>query len=144
MVLTAAMIATATGGQLTSGAPEQAIDGFSIDSRTLAPGDLFFAIVAERDGHAFVGDALARGAVGAVVDPRFSQATASEVAAAAVIIEVADTTRALQDLARFVRRQSSAKVIAITGSAGKTTTKEAIAYFLAGHYQVTKNKGNLN
>ena len=60
------------------------------------------------------------------------------------VIEVADTTVALQDLARYVRRRSGAKVIAITGSAGKTTTKETIADFLSAKYRVVKNKGNLN
>ena len=61
-----------------------------------------------------------------------------------ILIEVPDTTAALQDLARFVRRESSATVIAITGSAGKTTTKETIAALLESRYQVAKNKGNLN
>jgi UDP-N-acetylmuramoyl-tripeptide--D-alanyl-D-alanine ligase len=150
MVLTAAMIATATGGQLTAGAPDRVIEGFSIDSRTLQHGDLFFAVVAARDGHEFVDDAVARGAIGAVVHPGFTQRIAAadsgkaESLANPIIIEVPDTTLALQDLGRFVRRESAAKVIAITGSAGKTTTKETIADFLSAHYRVTKNKGNLN
>jgi UDP-N-acetylmuramoyl-tripeptide--D-alanyl-D-alanine ligase len=140
-LLTAAMIATATGGQLVAGTPDRVIDGFSIDSRTLQPGDLFFAIVAERDGHAFVDDALARDAVGVVVKPGSGVA---RIETETVVIEVSDTTMALQDLARFVRRESPATVIAITGSAGKTTTKETIAALLADRYRVTKNKGNLN
>ncbi len=140
MMLTAAVIATATGGQLAAGSADRAIDGFSIDSRTLQPGDLFFAIVAARDGHAFVTDALARGAAGVVVSAPIS----ANLRRDAVVIHVADTTAALQTLARFVRRQSAATVIAITGSAGKTTTKEAIASLLTGHFQVTKNQGNLN
>jgi UDP-N-acetylmuramoyl-tripeptide--D-alanyl-D-alanine ligase len=141
MVLTAAAIATALGGRLTSGAAERPIDGFSIDSRTLARGDLFFAIVAARDGHEFVGDALARGADGVVVS---SHATRPQLPSDRVVIEVDDTTRALQDLARHVRRASGAKVIAITGSAGKTTTKETIAHLLAAQATVVKNRGNLN
>ena len=145
VVLTAAMIVTATGGQLARGAPDRRIDGFSIDSRTLAPGDLFFAIVAERDGHAFVGHALARGAAGVVVQAgRTLDERGFHPDQSPLVIEVADTTAALQNLARFVRRESGAKVIAITGSAGKTTTKETIAEFLAGRYRVTKNQGNLN
>lgn len=145
VVLTAAMIVTATGGQLARGASDRQIDGFSIDSRTLAPGDLFFAIVAERDGHAFVGHALARGAAGVVVQAgRALDEPGFHPDQSPLVIEVADTTAALQDLARFVRRESAAKVIAITGSAGKTTTKETIAEFLAGRYRVTKNEGNLN
>src|SRR5687767_3275527 len=61
-----------------------------------------------------------------------------------LVIEVEDTTRALQDLARDVRRRSGATVVAITGSAGKTTTKEVIAEFLSGRFPVFRNKGNLN
>jgi UDP-N-acetylmuramoyl-tripeptide--D-alanyl-D-alanine ligase len=145
MVLTAAMIATATGGTVAAGDAETAISGFSIDSRTLQPGDLFFAIVAARDGHDFVEQALAKGACGAVVQT----AGATGVLRAAsgrepVVIQVPDTTLALQDLGRHVRRESGATVVAITGSAGKTTTKETIAAFLSGTYRVTKNKGNLN
>src|SRR5262249_21873018 len=60
------------------------------------------------------------------------------------VIEVADTTRALQDLARSVRQAVGTRVVAITGSAGKTTTKEAIAQLLGGRYRVVKNKGNMN
>jgi len=152
MVLTAAMIAAATGGTLAAGAADRVIDGFAIDSRTLQPGDLFLAIEAARDGHDFVSDAVRCGASGAIVRAGFRFAPQeNRIASPAptgngdpVLIEVADTTLALQDLARFVRRESSATVIAITGSAGKTTTKETIAEFLSGRYRVIKNKGNLN
>jgi len=143
MVLTAAMIATATGGSVASGSPQHVIDGFSIDSRTLQRGDLFFAIVAARDGHEFVRTAIERGGAGAVVSHGFNRG--AEVARGdALIIDVPDTTSALQDLGRFVRRQVGAKVVAITGSAGKTTTKETMADLLSGAYRVTKNRGNLN
>jgi UDP-N-acetylmuramoyl-tripeptide--D-alanyl-D-alanine ligase len=146
LVLTAGAIAQAVGGRLLSGAAEQVIDGFSIDSRSLVAGDLFFAIVAARDGHEFVADALARGASGAVVKepiaPRLGEGARAK--ADAVLIRVDDTTRALQALGREVRRRSDAKVIAITGSAGKTTTKETIAEFLSARYDVVKNRGNLN
>jgi len=147
--LTAGAIAAATGGRLSSGEARRVIDGFSIDSRTLQPGDLFFAIVAARDGHAFLGDAMARGAAGVVVRAGLELANGSGVQGFgvdndAVVIEVADTTAALQNLARHVRRESPAKIVAITGSAGKTTTKELIATLLSGRYQVVKNRGNLN
>jgi UDP-N-acetylmuramoyl-tripeptide--D-alanyl-D-alanine ligase len=141
--LTAAAIATATGGRLLAGDADRVIDGFSIDSRTLEIGDLFFAIVAARDGHEFVAEAIARGAVGAVVSAP-PPAVAAAGRGAPVLVQVADTTRALQGLARDVRRRSRATVIAITGSAGKTTTKEAIASVLAARYRVVKNRGNLN
>jgi UDP-N-acetylmuramoyl-tripeptide--D-alanyl-D-alanine ligase len=141
MVLTAATIASATGGTLIAGDGGRTIDGFAIDSRTLQPGDLFFALVAARDGHEFVPAALARGASGAVVGPGFGPAGS---VGDAVLIQVADTTRALQDLGHFVRRESGATVVAITGSAGKTTTKEAIAALLSARYSIAKNRGNLN
>jgi UDP-N-acetylmuramoyl-tripeptide--D-alanyl-D-alanine ligase len=137
LVLTAAAIAAAAGGHIRSGSPDQVIDGFAIDSRTLAPGDLFFAIVAARDGHEFVPNAFARGAVGAVVEK-------GKASGGGLLIEVNDTTEALQALGQYVRRASRATVIAITGSAGKTTTKETIAEFLSVKYEVVKNRGNLN
>jgi UDP-N-acetylmuramoyl-tripeptide--D-alanyl-D-alanine ligase len=148
-MLTAAMIATATGGNVTSGDPQTIIDGFSIDSRTLQPGDLFFAIVAERDGHEFIEAALEKGAAGAVVHRQRARGPAAAASEAEphdrrVIVEVSDTTTALQDLGRYVRREAGASVVAITGSAGKTTTKETLAAFLAVKYRVAKNKGNLN
>ncbi len=129
------------GGRLASGDPAGQPSGYSIDSRTLAAGDLFFAIVAARDGHEFVDDAIAKGAAGVVVSRPVAQ---ENRASKALVIEVADTTRALQDLARYVRRESGAQVVAITGSAGKTTTKDVIAELLSERYQVVKNPGNLN
>ena len=141
VALTAADVATAAGGRLVSGAPSTPVGRVSIDSRTAAAGDFFFAIRGERfDGHAFVTDAVAKGAAGVVVE----DAGAASDANAAVVIEVADTTKGLQDLARFVRRASGARVVAITGSAGKTTTKEICAEMLSAKYQVFRNKGNLN
>lgn len=141
VTVTPALIARAAGGRVVSGPPDRPIDGFAIDSRALVPGDLFFAIVAARDGHAFVADAVANGAVGAVVS---DAAGIAAVPDGPVVIHVADTTRALQDLAREVRRASQVTVVAITGSAGKTTTKEAIAGLLSARYRVVRNRGNLN
>jgi UDP-N-acetylmuramoyl-tripeptide--D-alanyl-D-alanine ligase len=140
MPLSADTIAAATGGRLIAGDGDHYVTGFSIDTRTLASGDLFFAIVAARDGHDFVGAAFKRRAAGLVV----SKAIAIPEDHESFVIEVADTTRALQDLGRFVRRASKAKVVAITGSAGKTTTKDAIAELLKAKYSVVKNQGNLN
>lgn len=142
MVLTAAAIATAAAGRLRSGQSNRVIDGFAIDSRTLVPGDLFFAIVAARDGHTFVPDALSRGAVGVVVSRSMTELERG--ATGPIVIETVNTTRALQELGRHVRRESGATVVAITGSAGKTTTKETIAEFLSIRCDVVKNRGNLN
>lgn len=139
--VTPAFVARVTGGRVVSGDPDRRLEGFAIDSRALAAGDLFFAVVAARDGHAFVADALARGAAGAVVSRAVTIDAASH---GAIVIEVPETTRALQDVARAVRRASGATVVAITGSAGKTTTKEAIAALLAARHRVVRNRGNLN
>ena len=138
--LAAGTLAAAMGGRLVAGDRDHYVTGFSIDSRTLATGDLFFAIVAERDGHEFVSAAARRRAAGVVVGRPVVMPDVSESFA----IEVGDTTRGLQDLARHVRRESGARVVAITGSAGKTTTKDVIAELLGGAHRVVKNRGNLN
>jgi UDP-N-acetylmuramoyl-tripeptide--D-alanyl-D-alanine ligase len=140
MPLAAGTLAAAMGGRLVAGDSDHYVTGFSIDSRTLATGDLFFAIVAARDGHEFAAAAARRRAAGIVVSRPVAIADDSE----SFVIEVADTTKALQDLARYVRRESGAKVVAITGSAGKTTTKDVIAELLSGRNRVVKNRGNLN
>jgi UDP-N-acetylmuramoyl-tripeptide--D-alanyl-D-alanine ligase len=127
-------------GRLVAGDDDRYVTGFSIDSRTLASGDLFFAIVAKRDGHDFAAAAAKRRAAGIVVSRPVELGGEHE----AFVVEVADTTRALQDLARYVRRESGAKVVAITGSAGKTTTKDTIADLIGTRYRVVKNSGNLN
>jgi len=139
--LTLQFLADAVGGQIQSGDPDGEIGDIVIDTRTLQPGDFFVALRGERfDGHAFVADACARGAAGALVD---RPVPGTDVGSAAVV-QVGDTTRALQDLAHAVRAASGTRVVAITGSAGKTTTKEAIAAFLSLRFLVVKNKGNLN
>jgi len=145
--LTAGDIAAATGGRLEQGDSQQDIERISIDSRTIGASDLFVAIRGDRfDGHDFVAAAMARGAIGVLIDATAVAATKAAIAAPseAVIVGVADTTRGLQDIARDVRRRSRTKVVAITGSAGKTTTKEIAAEFLATRYRVFRNKGNLN
>jgi UDP-N-acetylmuramoyl-tripeptide--D-alanyl-D-alanine ligase len=117
--------------------------GYSIDSRTAAPGDLFFAVRGERlDGHDYVAAALERGAVAAVVS-RAKAATLPDAALAVPLLIAEDPLIALQALASHVRRQWGKRVVAITGSAGKTTTKEAIAAALAAKFNVLKSQGNL-
>lgn len=141
VTLTAADVATAVGGRLVAGDPSAPVNRVSIDSRTVAAGDFFIALRGERfDGHAFARDAVAKGASGLLLE----NAAAAGEAGAAVVIEVGDTTKGLQDIARFVRRHAGARIVAITGSAGKTTTKEICAEMLATRYQVFRNKGNLN
>lgn len=118
--------------------------GYSIDSRTIAPGDLFFAVRGERfDGHDFVAAAVERGAVAAVVS-RHHLPKLPDAALAAPLLVTADPLIALQMLAGHVRRQWGKRLVAVTGSAGKTTTKDAIAAVLGTPYKVHKSIGNLN
>jgi UDP-N-acetylmuramoyl-tripeptide--D-alanyl-D-alanine ligase len=115
--------------------------GYSIDSRTVPPGELFFAVKGERlDGHDFVPQALELGAVSAVV--RKDQLARFPVKTC--LLAVDDTLHALQMLATAVRRMWGKPVVGVTGSAGKTTTKEAIAHVLSGRYRVLKSEGNFN
>ena len=119
----------------------------SIDSRTIGAGEFFVAIRGDRfDGHTFIAAAMARGAMGVLVDTGAVAATKDALAGQvdAVIVSAADTTRGLQAIARDVRTRSGARVVAITGSAGKTTTKEVAAEFLSTQYRVFRNRGNLN
>jgi UDP-N-acetylmuramoyl-tripeptide--D-alanyl-D-alanine ligase len=118
--------------------------GYSIDSRTVAAGELFFAVRGDRlDGHDFVAAAIERGAVAAVVS-RARVATLPDAALAAPLLITEDPLIAMQALAAHVRRQWGRRVVAITGSAGKTTTKEAIAAALGAKFNVLKSHGNLN
>jgi UDP-N-acetylmuramoyl-tripeptide--D-alanyl-D-alanine ligase len=115
--------------------------GYSIDSRTLQPGELFFAVKGERmDGHDFVEQALEKGAVAAVV--RKDQLARYPVKTRLVAVD--DTLVALQTLAAAVRRLWAKPLIGVTGSVGKTTTKEAIARLLSGRFRVLKSEGNFN
>jgi len=120
--------------------------GYSIDSRTVGAGELFFAVKGERlDGHEYVQAALADGAVAAVVSNGW--VVPAEVDDAR-LLRVADcedcVLLALQRLARAVRREWGGRVIGVTGSAGKTTTKEAVAQVLGARFRVLKSQGNLN
>lgn len=143
VLLTAGRIAEIVGGRLLAGAADTPVGGFSIDSRRIAPGQLFIALPGERfDGAAFAPAALAAGACGVLV--RHDAAAIADVPSGAFVIAVDDALEALQVLGRDVRRASGATVVAITGSAGKTSTKEIAAEFLGERYTVYRNPGNLN
>ncbi len=147
MRLSALDAAEMVGGELHRGARDTAIRGVSIDSRTISPGELFFAIVGPRhDGHDHAAAALERGAVGIVCDRPVDVVSARpvDVRSGGVSIVVSDTTRALQDLAHGVRVRSDVRVVAITGSMGKTTTKDAAAAAISSRHRVLKSPGNLN
>jgi UDP-N-acetylmuramoyl-tripeptide--D-alanyl-D-alanine ligase len=127
-----------------SGAGTLEVCGYSIDSRTVAPRELFFAVRGEHhDGHDFVAAAVERGAAAAVVS-RARVASLPDAALAVPLLIAEDTHLALQFLAAHVRRRWGRRVVAVTGSAGKTTTKEAIAAALGAKFNVLKSRGNLN
>jgi UDP-N-acetylmuramoyl-tripeptide--D-alanyl-D-alanine ligase len=120
--------------------------GYGIDSRTIGGGELFFAVRGERlDGHDYVQAALANGAVAAVVSNMW--VVPAEVDEKR-LLQVSDgedcVLRALQQLAHAVRREWGGRVIGVTGSSGKTTTKEAVAQVLSAKFKVLKSAGNLN
>ncbi|HVW10584.1 MAG TPA: UDP-N-acetylmuramoyl-tripeptide--D-alanyl-D-alanine ligase [Bryobacteraceae bacterium] len=135
MTLTLEQIAQFVGAAPAAG--KAAISGWSIDSRTVNPGDCFFALRGPtHDGHDYVASVFERGAALAIVD--------HEVAAAGPQIIVEDTTRALQSLGRGARQSWGGSVIGVTGSAGKTTTKETVAALVATEFPTGRNMGNLN
>ena len=132
-------IARVAGGTVLQGSPALSFDSYGIDSRLAVPDSLFFAVPGRRDGHDFVADAAGNGAAGAVVtrpvavaDPEFG------------LVRVRDTVAALQALAHDVLVRRPARVVGITGSVGKTTTKEFTAALLAPHFRVLKSEGNYN
>lgn len=131
-------VAAITGGRLLQSPAALRYAGVSIDSRTLRKGELFFAIAGPHfDGHDFVDDAAQRGAAAAVVH--------RDVPGAGLpLVRVGDSTAALAALARETRRLAKVPVVAITGSVGKTTTKEMTAALLATRGPVLKTEGNLN
>ena len=115
---TSAELRAATGGTLPA---EVAVTGLSIDTRTIQPCDLFVALRDVRDGHDFVADALAKGAAAALVDR-----DPSGLPTGAPLLRVADTLAGLQALGAAARARSTARVVGVTGSVGKTTTKEML------------------
>ena len=121
----------------TAAPPAMPVSGWSVDTRTIQPGDVFFALRGPtHDGRRFVEQAFAAGAAGAVVE--------RETAAGGVQIPVPDTYEALRKLAHWARRRWGGRAVAVTGSAGKTTTKDAIAHLLGTKMPVGKTAGNLN
>lgn len=139
----AEQVESSTGGTLISGSRDTLISGVSIDSRTLHPGDLFFAIRGARnDGHRYIEQALSKGALGVVVDRRYE--VPQGFSAEKILLRVEDTHKALKDLACDIRRQWKGSLVAITGSMGKTTAKEFAAEVLQTEYSVYRSPGNYN
>lgn len=132
-------IAEKTNGAILQGSSSLSFNRFNIDSRITEPGELFFALIARRNGHDFVPQAIQKGALGAVVSKKVLLPN-REIG----LIEVKDTLQALQMLAKKVLSELSVKVIGITGSIGKTTTKEFVSSLLTPKFRVLKSEGNLN
>lgn len=141
MLFTISEAARAVGGTVRYADPATAITGVVVDSRAAGPGDLFVALAGQRsDGHRHVGAALARGATSVLAAP--DRLPPDQAGAAR--IEVADPLQALGALAAWYRRRFDVPVIGVTGSVGKTTTKEMIAAILGQRLAVLKSYGNYN
>ncbi|CAH1666407.1 MULTISPECIES: UDP-N-acetylmuramoylalanyl-D-glutamyl-2,6-diaminopimelate--D-alanyl-D-alanine ligase [unclassified Chelatococcus] len=137
---TGAELAEAMGARL-EGEAAGAITGVSIDTRTLAPGDAYFSIRGDvHDGHAFVAEAFRRDAAAAVVD----EAHVGELAGAGPMIVVPDVLRGLESAARASRARSPARFVAVTGSVGKTSTKEALRLALGSQGEVHASAASYN
>jgi UDP-N-acetylmuramoyl-tripeptide--D-alanyl-D-alanine ligase len=136
----AQQVAEAAGAELVSGAREDGPSRAAIDTRAIAPGDLFAGLVGERvDGGRFAGQALAAGAWGVLVSPEHAGGLSG-----GAVLAAADPLAALQRLATAWRRELDAAVIGVTGSVGKTSTKQLIAALLAPQRRVAANPANFN
>jgi UDP-N-acetylmuramoyl-tripeptide--D-alanyl-D-alanine ligase len=129
----------ATGGQLINAGSSKVFQGVSTDTRSIGAGNLFVALVGERfDGNEFAGQAAAKGATGLLVSKPVN------VPDNITVVQVTNTLTALQALARFHRERYSIPVIAVTGSNGKTTTKDMLAAVLSSRFKVLKTEANFN
>lgn len=134
-------VVKAVEGKLLQGNPDSSVNGVSTDTRSLKPGDLFFALVGENaNGHAYVPRALESGAAGVIVTDESCVPAGTSVA----VIKVEDPLWAFGDLAKYYRSKFDVRVIGITGSVGKTTTKEMLAAILDRKWKVLKNPVNYN
>lgn len=138
----------AVQGELLKGSEERGFRGVSIDSRTVKADELFFCIRGDRfDGHDFLADALKKNVAGIVLSQpaKLQDAVANPPGESGpFIIRVSDTLNALQELARFYRKQIPVRVVGVTGTNGKSTTKEMIAAIAETRFKTLKTQGNLN
>lgn len=139
MELTLGQLSLWTGGEILRGSLETKFNHYNFDSRQTQGGELFFALRGQRDGHDFVLDAWKKGAAGAVISRQVDGLPEN-----LALLKVEDTLTALQTIAHKVLLSTRAKVVAITGSVGKTTTKELTAAMLATNYRILKSEKNYN
>ena len=141
-------IRRAVEGELLSGSGDKHFRGVSIDSRTVRPGELYFCIRGERyDGHDFISEAIGKKASGVILADERKIPKAPRAGGAGdcpFVIRVRDTLTALQNCARFHRKQFQVRVVAITGTNGKSTTKEMTAAIAERKFNTLKTEGNLN
>ena len=140
-------VINATAGSLERGNPNTEISNISTDSRTIKDGDLFVALIGENfDGHDFVNQAIEKNAMGVVLSHRIQEIgdLIKNRSANTCIVQVKDTTLALGDIAKYYRDRFNIPFIGITGSNGKTTTKDMAFAVLSGKFNVLKSEGNLN
>ncbi len=143
-ILETGEIVRATGGTLTRGNPDGIFEGLSTDSRDVIKGNLFVPLTGERfDGHDFIPNAVQKGAAGLLVQRGADEIPENAFGDASVIL-VEDTLRALGDIANLWRNKFTIPVVAVTGSSGKTTTKEMIATVAGLSGTVLKSRGNYN
>lgn len=132
-------------GDLLSGRESGTFKGVSIDSRTLKAGQLFFCLRGPTfDGHTFISQAIEKKAAGVILSDKEQPALSGREADAPFVIRVDDTLSALQDLARFHRQRLPVRVVGVTGTNGKSTTKEMIASIAETTFKTLKTRGNLN
>ena len=139
-MFTLEQLLTATGGRVIQGTPraDERFVGGAFDSRIVQPGEVFFALRDQRDGHEFVADAFARGARAAVVE------RAVDAPDNALLVEVSQPLHALRRLAEVLRDAHPIPAVGITGNVGKTTTKEAAAAALGARYRVLRTAASFN
>ena len=144
LIFTAAQVLKATGGVLLSGEQENTFYGITTDSRQISQGNLFIALAGDNfDGHDFLHSALEQGAAGILVQDE-KKVKITSFNKNAVIIKVDDTLMALGDLAQDYRKRFPVPVIGLTGSSGKTTTKEMMAAIIGRRKNILTTAGNLN
>ncbi|MBI4752911.1 UDP-N-acetylmuramoyl-tripeptide--D-alanyl-D-alanine ligase, partial [Candidatus Desantisbacteria bacterium] len=143
--ISVAEILIAIGGELVCGDKGQVISGVSTDSRQILPDQLFIALKGENfDGHGFIGQVIDRGAAGVVFSDEFLTQTGMSVLQGGCAIRVEDTLIALGQIAAYCRNKFDIPIIGITGSNGKTTTKEMLGDVLSKQWRVLRNKKNFN